>query len=443
MDSRRDAVVGADSYTIGRLDRRSARGGHRRVALAATIGNILEWYDFLVYGFLSLTIAKLFFPAGTELGSLLLALATFGAGLVMRPIGALVLGIYADRVGRKAALSATMFLMALGTGLIAFAPTYQDIGLLAPVIVVLSRLLQGFSCGGELGGATAILVESAPAGRRGLYASWQTASQFAAFLLAALVNLAVSLALSAAQIEAGGWRIAFLLGLLIAPVGLYIRSKLEEPELFLAVRRARPVSPPSEMWREHGRSVLGTIGIAVLYVAAPYTLLLYMPTFAVRQLHLPFSQALIASMMAGCVSLAFCPVIAAISDRFGRKPLLLAAALVLGVLTYPAFALMAAHPSIGVLAFVQTGFGLLTVIYSSPANSVFAELFPTRVRSTAVALAYNLTAALVGGSAQLLVVWLTVATGNPAAPAFYVIGAAMVSAVSVMALRDRFRDPLS
>jgi MFS family permease len=209
----------------------------RRVVLAATVGNTLEWYDFLVYGFLSVTIGRLFFPTGSELTSLLLSVATFGVGFVMRPIGAVVLGIYSDRVGRKAALTLTIFIMALGTGLIALTPTYDSIGNWAPLLIAVSRLLQGFSSGGELGGATAILAENAPEGRRGLYASWQAASQAAGLLLGALITMLVSLSLTPTQLEAGGWRWPFAIGLLILPVGLYVRSKLDEPELFLKARK--------------------------------------------------------------------------------------------------------------------------------------------------------------------------------------------------------------
>jgi MHS family proline/betaine transporter-like MFS transporter len=191
----------------------------RRVVLAATIGNTLEWYDFLIYGFLAVTIAKLFFPTENELTSLLLSVGTFGAAAVVRPIAGVILGIYADRVGRKAALTLTIFAMGLGTGLIVFAPTYASIGICAPVLMVSARLLQGFACGGELGGATAILVENAPDHSRGLYASWQTASQAVGVLLGAMVTMLVSLSMTQAQLEAWGWRLPFAFGLLIVPIG--------------------------------------------------------------------------------------------------------------------------------------------------------------------------------------------------------------------------------
>ena len=204
----------------------------RRDVLAATIGNSLEWYDFLIYGFLAVTIAKLFFPTENELTSVLLSVGTFGAAAIIRPIAGVVLGIYADRVGRKAALTLTIFTMGLGTGLIVVAPIYASIGIWAPVLLVTARLLQGFACGGEPGGATAILVENAPDGSRGLYASWQTASQAAGVLLGAMVTMLVSLSMTQAQLEAWGWRLPFAFGLLIVPVGFYVRSSSRSPTRF-------------------------------------------------------------------------------------------------------------------------------------------------------------------------------------------------------------------
>ena len=273
----------------------SLPAARRRAVLAATIGNALEWYDFLIYGFLAMTIAKLFFPAENELTSLLLSVGTFGAAAVVRPVASVILGIYADRVGRKAALTLTIFTMGLGTGLIVLAPTYASIGIWATVLTVSARLLQGFACGGELGGATAILVENAPDHGRGLYASWQTSSQAAEVLLGAMVTTLASLSMTQAQLEAWGWRLPFAFGLLIVPVGFYIRSKLKEPDAYLKTRAEAPVLSFIRMLLGERRSLLTAIGIAVLYLACAYVLFVYMPTFAVRQLKLPFSQALIAT----------------------------------------------------------------------------------------------------------------------------------------------------
>ena len=260
----------------------SLSAARRCAVLAATIGNALEWYDFLIYGFLAMTIAKLFFPAENELTSLLLSVGTFGAAAAVRPVASVILGIYADRVGRKAALTLTIFTMGLGTGLIVLAPTYASIGIWATVLMVSARLLQGFACGGELGGATAILVENAPDHGRGLYASWQTSSQAAGVLLGAMVTTLASLSMTQAQLEAWGWRLPFAFGLLIVPVGFYIRSKLKEPDAYLKTRAEAPVLSFIRMLLGERRSLLTAIGIAVLYLACAYVLFVYMPTFAVR-----------------------------------------------------------------------------------------------------------------------------------------------------------------
>jgi MFS transporter, MHS family, proline/betaine transporter len=414
----------------------------RRVVLAATIGNSLEWYDFLIYGFLAVTIAKLFFPTENELTSLLLSVGTFGAAAIVRPIAGVVLGIYADRVGRKAALTLTIFTMGFGTGLIVVAPVYASIGIWAPVLLVTARLLQGFACGGELGGATAILVENAPDGSRGLYASWQTASQAAGVLLGAMVTMLVSLSMTQAQLEACGWRLPFAFGLLIVPVGFYVRSKLKEPDAFLRASTKAPIFSFMRLLVGERRSLFTAIGIAVLYLACAYVLFVYMPTFAVRQLRLPFSQALIATTLASAVLFVCSPVIAAISDRYGRKPLLVVGASAFAILTYPAFILITREPSLLKLAAVQSGFAVAMAAYAGPAISVFAELFPTRLRSTAVSLVYSVAVVLVGGFAPLIVTWLIAATDNPIAPAFYVIGAAAVSGAALLNFRDRFREAL-
>jgi MFS transporter, MHS family, proline/betaine transporter len=414
----------------------------RRVVLAATIGNTLEWYDFLIYGFLAVTIAKLFFPTENELTSLLLSVGTFGAAAIVRPIAGVVLGIYADRVGRKAALTLAIFTMGLGTGLIVVAPTYASIGIWAPVLLVTARLLQGFACGAELGGATAILVENAPDGSRGLYGSWQTASQAAGVLLGAMVTMLVSLSMTQAQLEAWGWRVPFAFGLLIVPVGFYVRSKLKEPDAFLKARTEAPIFAFIRWLLGERSSLFTAIGIAVLYLACAYVLFVYMPTFAVRQLRLPFSQALIATTLASAVLFVCSPVMAVISDRYGRKPLLVVGASAFAILTYPAFILITREPSLLKLAAVQSGFAVAMAAYAGPAISVYAELFPTRLRSTAVSLVYSVAVVLVGGFAPLIVTWLIAATGNPIAPAFYVIGAAAVSGAALLNFRDRYREAL-
>lgn len=413
----------------------------RHLVIAATIGNLLEWYDFFVYGVLAITMAKLFFPAENEFISLFLSLVTYGGGVAMRPFGAIVLGLYADRVGRNPALCLTMSIMGIGTGLMALAPTYETIGVWAPLLIVFARLLQGFSGSGELGNATALLVESAPDRWRGLYASLNAASQQIGFLLAAFVVMVMNLSLTPAQIEAGGWRLPFVFGLLIVPVAIYIRFKLQEPEVFLKKRDKPTAASAATMLGREGRALLLAFGILMLYVVKGNVLSVYMPTFAVQKLGLPTAGGLFATVVATCVTILCTPVMAAISDHFGRKPLLVLGTLSSLLLTYPMFAIVTTWPSVALLTIVLSSFAVLNAMYAGPLMSALAELFPTSVRATAVALAFSLTV-IIGGFSPALATWLVAATGDAQAPALIVIGAGLVSGFALLLFTDRFREPL-
>jgi MHS family proline/betaine transporter-like MFS transporter len=412
----------------------------RHVIAAATIGNLLEWYDNFAFGVLGLVMAKLFFPAGNEVTSLILAFVTYGAGLAMRPVGAIVLGVYADRVGRAAALFLAMSVMGFGTALIAFAPTYETIGIWAPIIILLARLLQGFSGAGEIGSATALMVESAPAGWRGLYTSLNASSQQIGFLLAAFVVMVMNLVMTPAQIEAGGWRLPFVLGLAIVPAALYIRANLEEPDLFLRAS--------SERVRQINGAVGGlrplilAFGTLLLYVIAGSVLFVYMPAFAVQKLGITGSGALLATVVATCVTIACTPIAGAASDRFGRKPLLGISVAGFLLLTYPGFILVTGAPSVALLALVQSGFGVLIALYVGPLFSALAEMFPTRVRAAAVSLTYGF-AGIIGAFAPAVATWLNAETGYINAPAFVVIGASILSGCALIVFRDRYREALS
>ncbi|WP_407179858.1 MFS transporter [Bradyrhizobium sp. STM 3562] len=413
----------------------------RRAIIAATIGNLLEWYDFFAYGVLAITMAKLFFPARNEVTSLLLALATYGGGVAMRPVGAVVLGLYADRVGRKASLCLAMYLMGLGTALIAFAPTYESIGVAAPLLILFGRLLQGFSGAGELGSATALLVEIAPPNRRGVYASFNAASQQIGFVLAAIVVMTVNLAMTPAQIESWGWRLPFMLGLAIVPIGIYIRSQVQEPDLFLTKQQEQKSGLAGAAIRTR-RPLLLAVGILSLYVVAGNIVFVYMPTFAVRKLGLPSSGALLATIVATCVMIVCTLVAATISDRVGRKPLLLFASATYALITYPAYMVVTASPSVQMLMLVQSTLAVLNAIYIGPLMSTLAELFATALRATAVALAYGLTV-MVGALSPALATWLIDFTGDTRAPAFAVVATSLLSSFALVQFRDRYREPLA
>ena len=430
-----DYVVGAGADLAGTLRRPSA-AEIRKASVAATIGNIMEWYDFAVYGFFAITIAKLFFPTGDDVTSLLLTVGTFGVGFFMRPVGAIVLGAYSDRKGRKAGLMITIVMMALGTAIIGFAPTYATAGIVAPLLIVLARLLQGFSAGGELGGSTALLVEYAPPGRRGFFGAFQQASQGAALLLGSLVGAILTGALSSEQLTGWGWRIPFLLGLAIGPIGFWIRRNMDESPSFLA-QKSPPTTPLADTVREHGRAVVIGLAVTIAWTVCTYCFLIYMPTYAVRQLHLPQSSSLFANSIGLIAVMVLAPAFGSWSDRVGRRTPMMIASAAMVVLTYPLFLWITRSPSFMSLVVVQLIFGTLTAMYTGPAPTMLSELFPTRVRSTGLSLAYNFSVTIFGGFASFIATALIAWTGSSLAPTFYVIAANAISLLAVALLISR------
>lgn len=412
-----------------------------RQIVATVIGNALEWYDFVVYGFLTVIISRLFFPSGSEYASLLLAMATFGVGFFMRPVGGIVIGLYADRKGRKAALQLIILLMTVAMALIGFAPTYAAIGVGAPLLIVLARLLQGFATGGEFASATSFLVESAPADRRGFYGSLQMVGQSIAALAGALSGMLITQNLSPAQIDSWGWRIPFLIGLLIAPVGLYMRRHLEETEAFIEVSQSGAEKASlAAIWREHRRSVLVSFGLVLSGTIMYYVVLIYMPTYAKTQLNIPLTDAFIAQVMGLLCLTLLIPVFGAFSDRIGRRPVMMVASTLYFVLPYPLFAWLQAEPGLFRLAVMQISLCSAVAVGLGPISTALAEQFPARVRSTGLALGYNFAVMLFGGFAQLIVTWLIQATGTPLAPAYYVMFGAVAGLLAALFMAERHSD---
>jgi MHS family proline/betaine transporter-like MFS transporter len=410
----------------------SPNPSHRwRAVIAASIGNALEWFDFVVYGFLAVTMAKLFFPTGNETVSLLLALGTFGVPFFMRPLGAIILGSYADRHGRKAALTLTILLMMAGTAVIALAPTYSSVGLIAPILVVAARMVQGFSAGGEFGSATAFLAEQNPK-RRGFFASWQFASQGLTTILATGFGATLASTLSAEQMESWGWRLPFLFGLLIGPVAYYIRRHTDETIEFRSTSTSG--APLREALLDSKTRLLIAFGAVVLSTVAMYTIL-FMPTYATRQLGLPVSGSFIAGLLTGTIQMLLIPLLGALSDRYGRVPIAFAAAAALLVSIYPMFAWLAAAPTLQTLLIVQAIIGIFIAGYMGPLPALMSELFPTRLRTTGLSISYSFGVAIFGGFAPFINAWMIELTGSKVAPSFYLMLAAAISLVALAAAR--------
>lgn len=410
----------------------------RKQVAAAVIGNALEWYDFVVFGFLTTIIARLFFPAENEYAGVLLTTATFGVGFFMRPVGGVVLGIYADRRGRKAAMQLIIALMTVALLVIATAPPYAAIGIAAPALIVFARLLQGFATGGEFAIATSFLVEVAPPNQRGFYGSLQQVGLALAALGGALAGAFVTLALTPAELDSWGWRVPFLLGLLIAPVGLYISRYMEETDEFVAAQKS-PIArlPLTTLLVDNLRGILVTFGLIVCGTITYYVVLIYMPTFAQKQLHLPLGTAFAVQVIALACLTAVIPLVGMLSDRVGRKPVLLAGSALLLVALFPLFERVQAGPTFANLLLMQVVLCSLLGVYYGPLSTAVAEQFPPGVRSTGLSLAYNLAVMIFGGFAQFIVTWLIGATGNPLAAAYYVMFGCVAGFVAACFIRTQ------
>jgi MHS family proline/betaine transporter-like MFS transporter len=409
--------------------------------MAVTVGNMLEWYDFAVYGFLTAVIAKVMFPAGNPTASLLLSLGTFGGGFLTRPAGALVFGALADRKGRKSALLLTFGLMGAATLAIGLIPPFAAIGATAPLLVLLARLLQGLAAGGAVGGATAMLKEHAPPGRAGYFASWQAASQAGALLLGALVAATVSAILSPGQLLDWGWRVPFFASAMIVPIGLYIRRRIDDPEAFVHQNRATS-SPLRLLWRTHRSAVARGFGITVIWTVSTYFFFFYVPLYAHMVLKIPMSTTLFSNSLALAVTLGVAPIAGHLSDRWGRYSPMIAAALAIVLLILPGFSFLLSHPHAAPLATFQVASAILVALFVGPAPAAIAELFPVGVRSSGVGVAYNFSVTLFGGFAPLIATGLIALTGNPLSPTWYVMFSCGLGLVALLLTRRTSpRDP--
>jgi MFS transporter, MHS family, citrate/tricarballylate:H+ symporter len=403
----------------------------KRAAFAATIGNMLEFYDFITYSFFALQIGRTFFPSQSEYGSLMLSLATFGAGFVTRPIGGVVLGIYSDRVGRRPAMLLSFALMGVSILAIALTPSYAAIGVAAPIIVIVSRMAQGFALGGEVGPTTAYLLEIAQRKHRGLVVSWQPTSQGIASTAGALVGVILSNAMTPDALDAYGWRVAFLLGALCLPVGLWMRQTLPET---IARREAGSESVENTSHLGLARRHIRVIALAVMILASGTIstyVTQYMTTYAQNTLHVATPLAFAVSLTSNALGMVGSLAGGWLADVFGRKPVMVLPQIIRLALTYPCFLWIVHAPGAPSLLL---GFGALSLIGSLPFSAFYAcftEALPQSIRGGVFATIYAVAIAAFGGTAQLVVTWLLHVSGDPLAPSWYLLGGGAVGLIAM------------
>ncbi|MDO5058309.1 MAG: MFS transporter [Neisseria sp.] len=394
---------------------------------AAVIGNALEWYDFLVFAFMTPIISKLFFPSadggGGDLNAVLLMTAIFGVGFFMRPVGGIILGLYADRKGRKAAMVLVTGLMAVSLLMITAAPTYAAIGVVAPMLILIARLVQGFSAGGEFGTATALLIEMAPENKKGFYGSWQMTGQMIGLVLGAAAGTLMTVFFTAEEIEAGAWRIPFAFGLVIIPVAVFIRKKLDETAVFKEMQSERKAEKSALLptftaaWRE----ILTGAGLVSAATVTVYITFTYLVTYSTKILNLPLEDAFAAQLIGAVWVVVLTPLFGLLSDKINRNTLLLVSLAAFFLMIYPLYAWLSAEPSFARLVMTQLAAGVCAAAFFSVFSTAMAGLFPPQVRGLGLAVSYNGAVLLVGGFAQFIVTWLIQQTGSPLSPAYYVM----------------------
>ena len=402
--------------------------------LRSTSGNFLEQFDFFLFGFYAPYIAKAFFPSQDETAALLNTFGVFWLGALMRPVGAIVLGAYIDRIGRRKGLIVTLAIMAIGTVTIAVCPAYASIGVAAPVIVLIGRLLQGFSAGVELGGVSVYLAEIATPGNRGFYTSFQSSSQQVAIFVAAILGFALSELIPAATVAAWGWRIPFFVGCLIIPFIFLLRRTLEETPEFLAMEKHPSTSEVFRSAAANWKIIVLGMMVAVLTTTTFYFVTVYTPTFGKNVLKLSSGDALLVTLLVAVTNFIWNPVGGAVSDRLGRKPVLLTIACLSLVTAYPALHWLVAAPTFGKMLAVEMMFSFYFGVYSGTMLGALVEVVPAHVRTTCFSMAFALAAGLFGTFTPYAATWLIEHTGDKASPGFWLMCAAVLGIVATLAI---------
>ncbi len=421
---------------------RSANGAEsqgllKKAAAASFIGNFVEWFDYASYGYLATVIAAVFFPQSSPTNALLATFGVFAISFIIRPIGGIVWGHFGDKIGRRTALSLSILIMSAATFLIAFLPTYEQVGLWAPVLLLLVRIVQGFSASGEYAGASLFLAEYAPEGKRGFYTSIVPASTAAGLLFGSLLVALMHAVLTTEQLHSWGWRLPFLLAAPFGLIGRYIRVRLEDTPKFKQLECEHHVAkaPIKELLGKHKRAMSIAFGVTCLNAVAFYIILSYMPTYLSTEMGVGETESFLATTISLAAYIVLIFFMGTLSDRFGRKTMLIAASVLFIVLTIPLFSALGTVGFVGIVA-IQILFGALLTMNDGTLPCFLSEIFPTKVRYSGFAFTFNSANALFGGTAPFIATWLISVTGNKLAPAWFLVGAAVVALVAMLASRE-------
>ncbi|WP_043781485.1 MFS transporter [Rhodococcus sp. JVH1] len=413
----------------------------RKALVAGSLGNLVEWYEFAIYAYMAPIIAPLFFPSENPTASILSTFLLFALAFFLRPIGALIFGRMTDRIGRKPVLALIIGLMSVATTCIGLLPTHEAIGLLAPLLLTLCRIAQGISAGGEMGGAVSLMVESAPANKRGVYGSWSFVGTTLGFVLGGGVATLLAVLLSDDAMASWGWRLGFLLAAPMGIVVLYLRLKVDETPHFKQVKvetEAGDLPSPAETARRPLTYLLTTLGVVVVYNAVGNTFMVGMPTFLSTSYNMSFERSYFLALVTGLIAGLTMPLFGAVSDRIGRRPVLLFGSAAVVVLSYPLYSMLKWGFGGGLVALIIAG--ILIGVVGGPMPAFLSERFRTRNRATGVSVTYALSVAIFGGTAPYIITWLASATGDPLSAAYYTLGCAIISVVALLTLRGSQRN---